>query len=244
MDIIYTPKGKALEYAKLALNIYKGCTHGCKYCYASKTPWKSPGKYFSGSYPKNDLINRVTKDCISLIKKPEPVPEILISFIGDPYQPMEMDLHLTRETIQTLINFDLPFSILTKGGMYAVRDFDLLAGYGKARFGTTLCFMDQNMADEWEPGAARIQSRIMAIEEAKRRHIPTWISLEPVIDPDEALRVIDALHPLVDHWKIGKLNHHRGIENSVNWRLFRDRATSLLDSLNAGYYLKDSLSKG
>lgn len=241
MNIIYHPKGKAREYADLALNIYKGCTHGCKYCYAARSPWKPQNEYFSMPDPKSDLIGRLTKDCESLVNHPSPVPEILISFIGDPYQPIEMDLHLTRETIKTLKKFGLPFTILTKGGMCAVRDFDLLAGYDKARFGTTLCFIDQAKADEWEPQAAIVQSRIMAIEEAKRRNIPTWVSLEPVIDTDEALRVIRQIHNVVDYWKIGKINHHHGIEKAINWRVFRENVTTLLDSLHASYSLKQSL---
>lgn len=75
------------------------------------------------------------KDCVKHQDDPR---EILVSFIGDPYQPEEMRLELTRESIKLLIRYNLTFTILTKGGTRGRRDFDLLEGYGKSRFGTTL----------------------------------------------------------------------------------------------------------
>ncbi len=134
----------------------------------------------------------------------------------------------------------MPFTILTKGGTRATRDFDLLEGYDKARFGTTLVFWNQHDANDWEPNAPTIDNRVEAIEEAYSRGIPTWISLEPVVDPDQALEVILGLHPIVGHWKVGKLNYKN---LDVNWVEFREEVRSLLDSLGADYYLKNSLTK-
>jgi DNA repair photolyase len=91
------------------------------------------------------------------------IPRILLSFLGDVYQPAEMELGLTRETIKIPIQNRLPFTILTKGGTRAVRVFDLLESYGRSRFGTSLVFMDQEYTDYWEPGAASIRDRIEAI---------------------------------------------------------------------------------
>ena len=76
-------------------------------------------------------------------------PEILLSFLGDVYQPAEMELMITRRALEIRSNH-LPFTVLTKGGMRASRDFDLLEE-GRARFGTTLIFMDQEKTDYWEP---------------------------------------------------------------------------------------------
>ncbi|MBT4483949.1 MAG: hypothetical protein HOC71_09770 [Candidatus Latescibacteria bacterium] len=132
---------------------------------------------------------------------------------------------------------------MTKGGMRAVRDFDLLSNYPKARFGTTLIFTDQKDADYWEPDAASVSDRIKAIEKAHARGIPTWISVEPVIKPDQALQLIRNLHPIVDHWKVGKINYNKEIENRVNWIKFREEVKDLLDSIGADYYLKKSLTE-
>jgi len=73
--------------------------------------------------------------------------------------------------------------------------------------------------------------------------IPTWISIEPVIIPDQALQLIRDLHPIVDHWKIGKINYNKEIENSINWITFREKIKALLESIGADYYLKKSLTE-
>ena len=103
-----------------------------------------------------------------------------------------------------LIEHNRPFTVLTKGGLRAEDDFKLLQSYPKSRFGTSLYFINQNDADEWEPGAASVSDRITAIKHAHDRDIPTWVSLEPVIDPEQAIEIIQILHPFVDHWKDGR----------------------------------------
>lgn len=96
-------------------------------------------------------------------------PEILLSFLGDVYQPAEIELRLTRSALEILNDNDLPFTILTKGGTRAVRDFDLMEA-GRARFGTKLIFTDQTVADYWEPGSATIGDRFEAIP-----LVPFWL---------------------------------------------------------------------
>ena len=239
MPLIYEPQGKAAEYAQRALNIYKGCQHACRYCYGKRRLSAiQKAEYNTNPNPKEGFISKLRKQAAKL---PPDTPEILLSFLGDVYQPAEMELRLTREAIEILIENDLPFTILTKGGLRAVRDFVLLEGYPKARFGTTLIFTEQKRADYWEPGAATIANRITAIQIAHNRGIKTWVSLEPVINPEQALDLIYQLHPFVDHWKIGKINYHTGID--VDWIAFREEATELLDRLGADYYLKQSLTE-
>ncbi|MFH1952077.1 MAG: radical SAM protein [Pseudomonadota bacterium] len=237
MNVIYEPSGKAKEYADLAVNLYKGCTHGCRYCFGAKTPWVSADDYYKTANPKKDVISKLQKDCRKLNGD---IPEILLSFVGDVYQHAEMDLGLTRQAIKILIENNLPFTVLTKGGTRAVRDFDLLEEYDRGRFGTTLVFTEQKDADHWEPGAATITDRIKAIQTAYDRGIKTWVSLEPVIDPDQALQIIRDLHPIVEHWKVGKVNYH---ETSVDWIFFREEVKDLFNDLGADYYLKNSLTK-
>ena len=235
MDIIYEPTGRAKEYADLAINIYKGCTHGCKYCYGAKLPWLQSQGYYESAKPKGNIIERVKKDASKLDSN---CPEILLSFTGDVYQPEEMNLGLTRQVIETLIDHNLPFTILTKGGTRAARDFDLLEKYDKARFGSTLVFWNQKDADEWEPNVPSIADRIDAIVEANTLGIPTWVSLEPVINPDQAMAIVSELHPFVDHWKVGKLNYK---SLKVNWIKFREEIKRLFNYLKADYSIKHSL---
>ncbi|RJR46031.1 MAG: hypothetical protein C4576_11420 [Desulfobacteraceae bacterium] len=242
MRIIYEPSGKALEYAPLALNIFKKCQHGCRYCFGPATSRVLPEDYFSGHGLKDDVCQRVESDAQALQEAGD-TREILLSFIGDVYQPGEAELGITRAVIKILMAHERPFTILTKGGMRAARDFDLLAGYPKCSFGTTLIFSDQSSVDEWEPGAASVRDRIEAIEKAKAMGIRTWISMEPVIDPVQALTIIKDLHSIVDHWKVGKINHYPEIERSVDWIAFRKKVKSLMTEYGASYYLKKSLTE-
>ena len=77
---------------------------------------------------------------------------------------------------------------------------------------------------------------------ARRRGIATWVSIEPVISPDQAIELIQRYHTLVDHWKVGKVNYLPEIEKSVDWHRFRDEITRVFESVGADFYLKKSLS--
>lgn len=235
--VVYEPKGAALEYAPLAANLGVGCPHGCIYCYAPNAAHKKREDFHSGIRVRDQILKKLGKDA-KLLEGDD--REILLSFLSDPYSPQEMQLGLTREALRILIQSKLRFTVLTKGGTRATRDFDLLEGYEKARFGTTLVFTSQIDADKWEPNAAPISDRIRAVELAHEKGIKTWVSMEPVIDPKQALGLLKALHPIVDHWKIGKLNYLQTPE-TVDWRRFRDEVKGLLESYGADYYLKASL---
>ena len=242
MDVIYTPKGPAKEYARAALNIYMGCTHACTYCYAPAMLFKKKAAYFNDADQKKDIVRRAARDAGKWARMENP-PEIMLSFIGDPYQPHEMHTRFTRDIIKALIANGLPFAILTKGGSRAKRDFDLLSGYPKCRFGTSLAFFSQCNADRYEPHAAHISDRIDTIAQAKSMGIKTWVSLEPVIIPEEALRLVHFLHDIVDFWAVGKINHNAELEAAVNWAAFLESIEHVLEAYNAKYYIKTSLEQ-
>lgn len=185
MEIIYEPKGKAKEYASLAVNLYEGCDHGCTYCFGPATLKRDREKFHASTHPKKDALQRLSRDAEKLRIAGDD-REILLSFVTDPYQTIESETKLTQEAIKILKQNNLRFTILTKGGLRAVRDFDLLAGYDKASFGSTLIFTNEADANKWEPNAPKVDLRIEAIKEANNRGIRTWVSLEPVICPDQA----------------------------------------------------------
>jgi len=238
MEIIYEPSGKAKEYSPLAVNLYQGCEHRCKYCFGPQILRKNREVFHSDCKPKEDALAKLTRDAEKLGKAGNE-REILLCFVTDPYQTIESELNITRQAIETLIKNNLRFTILTKGGIRAARDFDLLKNYDKASFGSTICFTKQDDADKWEPNAPSIDMRIEAIKAAHEMGIRTWVSLEPVINPDQALELIEEIHPFVDHWKVGKLNYQN---LKVDWLKFRDDVTGLLESVSADYYLKKSLT--
>jgi len=98
----------------------------------------------------------------------------------DPYLPEEMDWGITRSAKKILIPNSLHFTILTKGGTRAVRDFDLLANYPKARFGTTIVFSNPESALHFEPEAPDIYDRIQAIKVAPKFRIYSLKVMPPL----------------------------------------------------------------
>ena len=85
MKVIYEPKGRAKEYADLAFNIYKGCSHGCKYCYAPACLRRKPEDFRENISPRWDTLEKFSTDCDELACKGDE-RRILFSFLSDPYQ--------------------------------------------------------------------------------------------------------------------------------------------------------------
>jgi DNA repair photolyase len=210
------------------------------YCYGPLAAHKKKDDYHRGISLRKNALAKLAKDAALLSCKQDD-REILLSFLSDPYTPEDQTTQLTRQALQILVNHDLRFTPLTKGGTRATRDFDLLADHNKARFGTSLVFWNQTEASEWEPNAATIKDRIKAIERAHDLHIPTWVSLEPVVFPEQAIRLVKELNPIVTHWKVGKLNYAKP-PTPVDWLYFREEIKALFESLGADYFFKKSLS--
>ena len=199
--VIYEPKGRAGEYCPLALNLYRGCGHGCIYCYAPDATFMDPEK-FKEAAPRPGIIERLKKNAPKAAQDGA-TGNVLLSFTSDAYQPINEIHQLTRQAIQILHTNGFNVTILTKGGLRAERDFDLyLPG---DEFATTLTFTDAKRSLEWEPSAALPDERIEVLNIAHAKGIRTWVSLEPVIDPEQTLQLIRITHKFVDLFKVGKL---------------------------------------
>lgn len=239
MKAIYEPKGKAKEYCDLAINIYKGCSHGCIYCYAPDV-WRKMG------LSREDFYNHpaIRPGILEAIKKEAPKykgREIHLCFTCDPYQPIDKELQITRRAIKILKDNDITVRILTKGGIRSIRDFDLLEP-GRDWYGVTMTFLDSQKSFEWEPYASSPGERYASIAGAKIMGLRTWISLEPVIDPEETLKIIEKIYPAVDVFKIGKWSHDARAKE-IDWARFINKAVTLLDKLGKEYYIKEDLRK-
>lgn len=233
---IYEPKGMAREYAELALNLYSGCAHGCLYCYAPACLHRHRDVFHADVRPREGIIEALRRQAPKYAGTDK---RVLLSFTSDPYQPAEEQEGLTRQALEMLAEHRIPFQVLTKGGMRAVRDFDLFES-ADGWFATTLIFTEEASRVEWEPDAAPLQSRIEAIQEAHRRGIKTWVSVEPVVDPRQALELIERLSPWVDGWKVGKLNHHPAARE-VDWYDFGRDLVEVLEATGRDYLIKQSL---
>lgn len=239
MPVIYEPSGKAKEYSELAANLYDGCPHACLYCWVPDMLHKNKTDFHKQATPREDVLDRLKIDARKLGNKGERRP-VLLCFTCDPYPPAEIDFEITRQAIQTLHSCGLNFTILTKGGELAQRDFDLYQDGDS--FGTTLTLYRVEDFAKWEPKAAPSYERVDNLKEAHRRGIRTWVSLEPVIYPAQTLEIIKWTAPLVDEYKVGTLNYMAPPE-PIDWPKFARDAIDLLESLHKPYLIKKDLAK-
>lgn len=237
-DVIYTPGGAAKEYSDLALNIYIGCQHGCTYCYVPGVTFKKREDFYNNITPKKDIISRLKKDLAKRIKRKEKKTPVLLSFTCDPYQPIEKEMGLTRIAIKMLNDSGFPVRILTKGGELAQRDFDLLSKCKRNEFGVTITLL--NGWEEWEPNAAPPSQRLENLRKAKELGIKTWMSLEPIIDIDQAIEIINISHTFVDQFGVGKLNYHKHQKN-VDWKECHSKIEKALKNTNSSKNIHKSL---
>ena len=239
MKAIYEPKGKAKEYCDLAVNLYKGCGHGCSYCYAPDI-WRKQG------LSREDFYNHpaVRSGILEAIEKEAPRykgREVQLCFTCDPYQPIDKELQITRDAIKILKANDITIRILTKGGLRSLRDFDLLEP-GRDWYGATLTFVNDESSFDFEFMAPSSAERIEALKKAHAFGLRTWVSMEPVIDPEETYKLIETCLDFVDVFKIGKWNHDARAKE-IDWARFVHRAVSLLEEVGKEYYIKEDLKK-
>ena len=232
--VIYKPRGRAGEFAHLALNHYQGCSHRCVYCYAPACT-RNP-QFFIKQQVKPDILPNLKKEAP---KYAGTADRVLLSFSSDPYQPLDDELYLTRKVIEVLNGFKIPFQVLTKSGLRAARDFDLYTV--RDAFAVTLTAVCDRIRRKYEPGAASPADRIASLQHAKDKFgIETWVSLEPVIDAEQSLLAIEKTRGFVDHYKIGTMNRFKV---DVDWRDFGQRAIELCEKYGRDYYIKEDLAK-
>lgn len=167
-----------------SLNPYRGCEHGCSYCYAR------PSHEYLGFSAGLDFETRimVKPDAPDLLRKELGArkwnPQTLAcSGITDCYQPIERKLEITRRCLQVLAEFRNPVGIITKNHL-VTRDIDVLselAEVGAATAVISITTLDRELAAKMEPRASTPEYRLRAIRELHEAGIPAGVSLAPVI---------------------------------------------------------------
>jgi DNA repair photolyase len=226
---IYEPRTKAREYCDLAVNIYTGCNHGCIYCYAPRVIRKTR-KEFAKVEPRPDIAESVKRQ---IEREGLHGKKIMLCFTCDPY-PAEIDTTPTREVIKAVKESGNHVQILTKGGMRASRDFDLLDS--RDSFGVTISGV---FPEDYEPRAERNESRVYSLACAKNSGISTWVSFEPVFNPEYVYGLIESM-VFVDMFRIGKLNY---VPSDIGWGEFGREAERLCLLHGRNYYIKEDLRK-
>jgi DNA repair photolyase len=167
-----------------SINPYRGCEHGCIYCFAR------PNHEYLGFSAGLDFETKilVKQDAPALLRRElmstKWVPQVIaISGVTDAYQPIERRLQLTRRCLEVLAEFQNPVVIITKNELVS-RDVDLLSKL--ARINAALVFvsvtsLDGELARELEPRASQPARRLAAIEFLSSAGIPTGALVAPVI---------------------------------------------------------------
>jgi DNA repair photolyase len=232
--VIYRPKGQAGEYAPYATNPYIGCGHACSYCYVPRIT-KQPRKEFdAGAIPKKDYLRRLRRDAERCEENDLHV-QIMLSFTTDIYNPF--DRSVTRPTLEILQEHGLAICPLTKGGRRALADLDLFRPDLDA-FASTLTSLDDRFSRKWERAAALPEDRIATLRAFHDRGIFTWVSLEPTLDIDHSLAVVDATHEFVDLFKVGRANDVPTITKVLDWKDYTLRMIDRLQRYGKAHYIK------
>lgn len=236
--IIYAPKGQAGEYSPLATNPYRGCGHGCAYCYVPLVTHQDRKEFDAGAIPRRDYLSALAADAAKY-RAAGIRAQVMLSFTTDPYHPG--DNTLTRATLETLIGAGLGMCTLTKGGTRALRDIDLFRPKRDA-FASTLTSLDDRFAKKWERKAALPADRLAALKEFHDRGIFTWVSLEPTLDVDASIAIVEATHEFVDLYKVGRVNY-LPMTKTTDWRDYTVRMLELLQRFGKPHYIKKDLQR-
>ncbi|OAI51552.1 radical SAM protein [Planctomycetaceae bacterium SCGC AG-212-F19] len=167
-----------------SINPYRGCEHGCPYCYARPTH-----EYF-GLSAGLDFETKifVKEDAPQLLRKelasPKWTPQTLgISGVTDCYQPIERKLQVTRRCLEVLAEFRNPAGIVTKSAL-VTRDIDVLtelARHAAAAVFLSITSLDADLIGKMEPRTARPHARLAAVRELAGAGIPVGVLVAPVI---------------------------------------------------------------
>ena len=169
---------------RYSLNPYRGCEHGCAYCY-SRPSHEYLGFSAGLDFETRILIKRRAPKLLSQrfqTKSWEPQP-VALSGNTDSYQPVERELEITRKCLQVFLRHRNPVSIVTKGGLIR-RDVDILGALAErnlVRVSISLTTLRNDVAGAMEPRAARPDLRLKTIETLTDAGVPTGILIAPVV---------------------------------------------------------------
>ncbi len=167
-----------------SINPYRGCEHGCIYCFARPTHaylGMSPGVDFeSRLFAKPNAAELLAKE----LSAPGYVPKVIAMGTNtDPYQPLEKKMRITRSILEVLRDFRHPVGIVTKSPLI-LRDIDILsdmAKMGLAKAALSVTTLDRRLARLMEPRAGTPTRRLQAIQGLSDAGIPTGVMFAPAI---------------------------------------------------------------
>ena len=141
-----------------------------------------------------------------------------------------------------MLKYNIPISILTKGGQRCLRDLDIFKDFkDHIKVGASLTFIIDEDSTKYEPGAALPNDRLKTLKALHDNGIKTWISFEPVIKPQQTINLLNISLYFVDEYRIGKINHYPDLEKQIDWPKFLIQALEVLRMENKQIYVKKDL---
>ena len=167
-----------------SVNPYRGCEHGCIYCYARPTH-EYLGMSAGLDFETKILVKRDAPALLrATLESPRWRPRVLaMSGVTDPYQPIERKLRITRGCLEVMAEYRQAVTIVTKNRL-VVRDVDLLADlakHGAAGVFLSITTLNPAMAADLEPRTSRPSGRLAAIKALSEAGVPTGVLVAPVI---------------------------------------------------------------
>ena len=167
-----------------SVNPYRGCEHGCIYCYARPTHeylgFSAGLDFESRIMVKENAAELLAEELSSPHWKPQ---TLVMSGVTDPYQPVERKLEITRRCLEVLVRFRNPVGIITKNQL-VTRDLDLLgdlARHGAAAVNVSLTSLDPALQRVLEPRTSTPRARLDAIGQLRAAGIPVGVMTAPII---------------------------------------------------------------
>ncbi len=184
------------------INPYVGCSHGCRYCYATFM------KRYSGHTEEWGSFVDVKINAPEILQKQLKRAKrgrVLISSVTDAYQPIESKYKLTRQCLEILLQSQFPVDILTKSPL-VLRDTDLIKKFKDIDVGITITTNDEKMQKIFEPNAPSIMARIRTLKALHDKGINTYAFIGPVL-PMNPEALSEKIRPYVDSIIIDRMNY-------------------------------------
>ena len=221
------------------INPYVGCSHGCRYCYASfmkrftghGEPW---GSFVDVKINAPEVLYRQMKKAAR--------GNVMLSSVTDPYQPVERKYKLTRQCLEVLLPYQFSLDILTKSPL-VLRDLDLIKKFKETEVGITITTDDDEMRKIFEPHAPPIGARIHALKILCEKGIKTYAFIGPLL-PMNPEALSEKIGPYIHSVLIDRMNYVSKTRKIYNFKelnrwLDHDFVDEMIQRLEIGLAGKD-----
>ncbi|HIF5217904.1 TPA: radical SAM protein, partial [Clostridioides difficile] len=225
---------------KWDLNIYRGCEHGCKYCYAIYShKYINSNNYFEEIYVKTNIVEKLERQLKSSKWKKE---VINIGGVTDSYQPIEADYKIMPEILNLLIKYKTPAIISTKSDLI-LRDYDLIDKLSRITYinvASTITTVNEDTQRLIEPNGVDSMRRFKMLKEFRKTNASVGLHIMPIIpyitdDFDNINSLFRHAKECNVHYVLPGALYLRGITRGVFFDFVKKEFPELFDKLSILY---------